>query len=434
MAADQLDTTSAETAVGELPNDAGVVSALEKTNSGLLNVAGSLLSAAAAFSLMLRMGFVEVFSSIWLTVALMAILFLATAIRPTWRFPKEAACYAVFILYMFTQLLWTPDPRLAFNTISPAIAFLLALVLFSTLVTSYPKRTVIKGALFGGLAGAVLYTVSSGFPLSYPEAFSYNAVALGYVFCLFLVFALGLMIRSPILLTGLAIVIVGHIFATTSIKANLGLAVALLVSFAFYFRSLVTILYRNLAILAAIAFSLVAVVVTNASLMQVIERGAYRVSLGVELLLVRDDIAGYGGYSKRRDWLDRGIEGWSESPVFGHGVEAFRSRYDITSHSTPVDLLYNSGLIGLLLFYGVFAFALRRLGRARNAYDRRIEAVFFGAITFIGFVSLSGVFHYNAFVAAILGISVGLLSRPEGAAVDVFPNGLESPAHEVAGP
>lgn len=381
----------------------------------LERVAAFFIAATGAFSLMMHMAFVEYFSSIWLSIVLLGMLFLVSALKPVWCFPREAACYSLFILYMLIQLAWTRDPALAMNTLSPAIGFLLALVLFATLASAFPQGYVVKGALSGALIGAIVYSTSSGFPLSYPEVFSYNAVALGYVFCLFLVLVLGLTIRSRVLIIGLAFVVAGHIVATTSIKANLGLGVAVLASTVFYFRSMATIVYRNLSILAAIAALLLAAILTNPTLSQQIERGSDRVALGVDLLMVRENVAGYGSFGKRQNWQRLGIKGWSENPVFGHGVEAFRSHHSITSHSTPIDLLYNSGLIGFVLFYSVFVITVSRLGRAGNAGERRTEALVFGAIACLVFISLSGVLHYNSFSASILGLSIGLLSRPEAA-------------------
>lgn len=110
-------------------------------------------------------------------------------------------------------------------------------------------------------------------------------------------------------------------------------------------------------------------------------------------------------------WLERGIRGWLENPLFGHGVEAFRAQFGITSHSTPTDLLYNSGLIGLVLFYSVFVSLVRRLWLRRDANPFGVDPLILGALVCLGSITLSGTMHYNSFLAATVGIASSLLAK-----------------------
>src|SRR5690606_23119399 len=135
----------------------------------------------------------------------------------------------------------------------------------------------------------------------------------------------------------------------------------------FYFKQFFVVARRNAASLLIIAAGLAYVVLSNDALMEVLERGIDRVSLGIEVLQARENVPGYSAVGSRTMWLERGIRGWLENPLFGHGVEAFRAQFGITSHSTPTDLLYNSGLIGLVLFYSVFVSLVRRLWLRRDA-------------------------------------------------------------------
>ena len=109
-----------------------------------------------------------------------------------------------------------------------------------------------------------------------------------------------------------------------------------------------------------------------------------------------------------------GLKGWVKNPLFGHGVEAFRDSYGITSHSTPTDLLYNSGLIGFALFYGMFISLAWRLYCTRGERPPAFRALILGTLIAFAFITLSGTMHYNAFLAAFIGISTALLSKDRG--------------------
>ena len=75
-----------------------------------------------------------------------------------------------------------------------------------------------------------------------------------------------------------------------------------------------------------------------------------------------------------------------------------------------MDIAYNSGLIGLVLFYGIFASMFLRLYRAprrstggATRHPRRAG--------YRLFISFAGTIHYGAFLAAFLALSVGILKR-----------------------
>ena len=92
-------------------------------------------------------------------------------------------------------------------------------------------------------------------------------------------------------------------------------------------------------------------------------------------------------------------------------LEHFRADYGITSHSTPVDLLYNFGVIGLTLFYALFASITWRLWRARRAGLEGLCALVLGGLVCYVFMSMAGTLYYNAFIAAFLAIGIALLRQ-----------------------
>jgi hypothetical protein len=312
---------------------------------------------------------------------------------------------------MLVELLWTPDIELAANTLVPAVNFTLLLIIFSTLGAYHSVRTTLSGSLCGLLCGAALYTLTQGFPFSIPEEFSYNAIAGMYLFGLVLAVMLSCYVRWRVLLVPVQTLLWLLIVATTSIKTNLGIAIGILATCVVYSRRFFAVLRRNLLILAIVVATLVGTVVSNDRLQEILNRGFSRVQVGVSVLQAREDQPGYTGFQYRSTWEKEGLGGWLQNPVFGYGVEAFRNDVGITSHSTPVDLLYNSGLIGLGLFYSLFlSLALRLLG-LRFTDIGPVEAVIFGALVCYGFITLSATLHYNPYLGAFFGLSSQILAR-----------------------
>jgi len=324
---------------------------------------------------------------------------------------REAVIYACFLGYMLVELFWTADRQLALNTIVPAASFLIILILFSSLAVFHDLKSVLAGAIGGFIVGAALYTRGSGFPFRYPDEFSYNAIAAMYLFGFIVTLLLASIARRQVVLLVLSAVIAIHIIATTSIKTNLGILLGSLTAAAIHFGRVSQLLWRHAFVIVVAGTAIGFAVASNEVALESLRRGADRIALGVHILQAREDLPGYSGFARRTHWLQEGLRGWAGNPVFGHGVEAFRSRFGMTSHASHVDIAYNSGLIGLLLFYGVFASLLLRLHRARHGGLQNARMIMLGGVACVVFISMAGTIHYNAFVAAFLGLSAGILKR-----------------------
>jgi O-antigen ligase len=286
---------------------------------------------------------------------------------------------------------------------------------------------VLQGILGGFLIGAVIYTRTSGFPFSYPEDFSYNTIAGMYLFGLFMTAAYGWHRRSRVLPMLIGLVLMLLIAATTSIKTNLGVLLGAVAAGVLSFRYSMRAIGRN-AILGAAFVGVIAYAVTsNENLMERVQGGYARVSMGADVLVAREDKTGGSGLGTRENWAQAGIKGWMTNPVFGEGVEAFRKDFHYTSHSTVVDLLYNTGLIGFVLFYATFVSIAWRLFQGRDSRARTPRALIFGTLTCYGFISLSGTLYYDVFLAAVMAISAALVTRPESEAA--MPSALAARAY-----
>lgn len=368
------------------------------------------LSAAVALALAFD-AFSATFHSAWVAVVLAGILILHIVRFGRVVVVREAVIYACFVGYMLIELSWTDDRTLALNTIVPAANFLVVLVLFGSLAAFHDLKAVLWGGLSGFLVGAAVYASLSGFPFRYPAEFSYNSIAGMYLFGLILTLLLVSIGRWKGPLLVLATVIGIHIVATTSIKTNLGILLGAITVGAVHFGRVSRLLWRHALVILAIAAVLAFSVATNEAAVETIRRGADRVALGIQILQARENLPGYSSFERRANWQREGFRGWAANPVFGHGVEAFRSRFGITSHASHVDILYNSGLIGIALFYGMFASVFLRLYRARHGGFQNERLIILGGLLCYFFISFAGTIHYIVTLAAFLALGIGILKR-----------------------
>ncbi len=353
------------------------------------------------------------FDSLRLAPVLAALCALQLALWPRFRIYRELRLYLAFGIYMLVSLLWAPDPAQGANTLYPALDCVIALILFGSLAANCDTRTVLTGLLCGALVSSFGYSLITRFPFDYPEGFSYNAVASMYLFSFAATLLFGATGRSKLIPLVIACVLLLCIGATSSIKTNLGIALGAFSALLFYFKHSVRLLWRTALALIAVIGMVGYVVVSNDSVAQRLAAGLGRVALGATVLASSDDAPNSVGLglTTRENWKDAGIRGWLHSPVLGNGVEALRADIGITSHSTPIDLLYNTGIIGLALFYACLGSVAWRLVLTRHTLSVALRAAILLLLTCYSFTSLSGIMHYNVLLAAFIALSSQLLER-----------------------
>jgi O-antigen ligase len=353
----------------------------------------------------------ESFTWVRLGEVLTILLLLHLMTYPRLLFTRELALYIALLAYMTISLVWAPSMNDGLNTLMPAVDFVLITLLFGSLTAFHNLRCLFTGMLVGFVTGAVIYTLTVGFPLTYPEDFSYNAIAGMYLFGLVVVLFFAWLTRQRLLPLMLGLAIMMHIAATTSIKTNLGIVLGAVAAALVYLARVLRVLRRTILFLGIFVAVLLYAIASNEDLLERVQNGLDRVSHGVEILERRDDAKGDTSFGERTEWTIRGIRGWLRSPLFGNGVEAFRTDYGITSHSTPIDLLYNFGIVGFALFYAIFASIMLRLIRVPRRELGSLPALIFAGAVCYGFITLSGTMHYNMFLAIFIAISAALLQR-----------------------
>jgi hypothetical protein len=377
---------------------------------------GASFVLALASSLTVTVGaFLGASSPTKFAVVLVALIGFQALIQ--WRLwaSREFGLYAAFAAYNAISILWTSDVHDAVPNLQLTLNFCLIMILFGSLVAFHSRRAVVGGIFAGFLLGALTYTRLSGFPLVYPDDFSYNSIAGMYLFGLFVTMVYGWYRGARLVPTAVGLALMLLIAATTSIKTNLGEAIGAGAAGLIYFKQAMRAVGRNLIVIVILVGGMSYFIASNEALTERLQSGTARVGTGANVLAARDAANGDSGYSMRQNWKNLGLKGWATNPVVGYGVESFRGDFGVTSHSTPVDLLYNTGLIGCLLFYAVFASLGWRLLKV-DPRTRVPHALILGAIVCYVFISLSGTMYYDGLLAAILAMCAALVCRPESEA------------------
>jgi hypothetical protein len=377
-------------------------SQIDRWVNRVFNLFASFVISAVAATAIVANIILESFNPGRLGAVLIMLLTLHLVRCPRLFLCREIGLYAAFAAYMVISLLWTNDVVLATNTLLPTLDCVLVLILVGALATYHDLRAVITGMLAGFLVSAAVYDVTQGFPFSRPDNFSYNAVAGVFLFGLFITLLFGWATRRRIVPLALGLVLMVHIAATTSIKTNLGVVLGAAAASLFYFNRFITLMRRNAIALLVVAGLIVYAVASNKVFIETVGAGFDRVGAGVNILVARDDRTGTTELGARKNWGAQGITGWQET---------FRDDFGVTSHSTPIDLLYNAGLIGLALFYSIFASIVWRLYQARNVLLGNLRALLLAFVVCYGFMSLSGTMHYSTHLAVFIALSSALL-RP----------------------
>jgi hypothetical protein len=374
------------------------------------------VAAAGSIAPMLNASYVDAFNAAHLSVVLVILLGFSLLRYPRIPVGRELILYVCLLVYMAISAMWTPGIDIAGNTLVPAVNFLLILMLFGSLAMFHDLGAVFAGMVFGFWCGAGSYTVITRFPFARPDDFSYNAIAGMYLFGLFSILLWGWHTRRRLTSLMMAAIAMILIAATTSIKTNLGVLLGAVAAALIYFTAFMRILGRSAIALMVICVAVGFAIASNDALLEQLQDGLDRVTTGAQILGAREDNAQGTSFNERRYWQKVGLEGWAQNPVFGSGVEAFRKDIGITSHSTPIDLLYNHGLIGFVLFYALFGSLVWSLYATRRVQLGTLPILIFSGVVCYGFMSLSEPLHYSDFFAIFVAVTSTLLRRESSCA------------------
>lgn len=100
-----------------------------------------------------------------------------------------------------------------------------------------------------------------------------------------------------------------------------------------------------------------------------------------------------GSYIGRSNMINMGLIWFVEKPFFGYGLNNFRSMsyYGTYSHCNYIELMVNLGIVGLILFYSIYIYLLKKATRIKKYKSFIFATVLSGFVLDIGRVSYTSI-------------------------------------------
>lgn len=104
------------------------------------------------------------------------------------------------------------------------------------------------------------------------------------------------------------------------------------------------------------------------------------------------------------------LKGWSERPLFGHGIDSFKflnrsvTGHFYYAHNNFAELLYDVGIVGFTLFYSIFFHIFKKLRRIGDS-NRKYKVLGIGLLVELLLFDIGGVSYYLVGNIIILSIA-----------------------------
>ena len=76
----------------------------------------------------------------------------------------------------------------------------------------------------------------------------------------------------------------------------------------------------------------------------------------------------FGSTAERIHMIELGWNHFMDKPLFGHGIDNFRVYGGTYSHNNYIEILFGVGFVGLLLYYSIFFFLLKKIFNMEDTY------------------------------------------------------------------
>ncbi len=299
------------------------------------------------------------------------------ALPKLWQFP------ALFFVLVMASILFAPHPETAIAYGFTALSAIFgALVIWVALCNGVSYMAIVLGA-FAGSIGLVISCLAN--PINTTEGFratgtlgNANSVGVYLVFSAFIIVSISAKLRTSKLaiFTALGLILFSIVY-TGSRKTLIAL---LMFAIYLFIRALPVIKLRtvlkirtvhkrrsvitySLALLLGICFMILVVPSINVDFIS---------KTFEQIGTIQRFERGLGGSDTsanvRKELLNEAIMLWSQKPLFGHGYGEFASlsSYGLYSHNNYVELLCNTGLVGLFIYYGFHIAILLQIGKPRK--------------------------------------------------------------------
>lgn len=137
-------------------------------------------------------------------------------------------------------------------------------------------------------------------------------------------------------------------------------------------------------------------------------------SLFNSILGIEGEVDSVASDKVRARMIEIGLEGWTRAPLFGHGLDTFKyfnretTGHFYYAHNNYVELLYDLGLVGFVLYYSFVVYLIKKLMKIPREY-LSYKMLGLGLIVELFVYDLGGISFYQAFSICILAVVFAII-------------------------
>lgn len=338
------------------------------------------------------------------------------------KLPVELMVFGAFVGYTLIGGILAREPHVVVTRFVSLFQYwVLTLVIFN-LLSSHSRGHILGWQAFAGgtIFAAIVSTVqTSGHVVGRFAGTFTNPNSYGLV----LILAIGSLLLIParnqisvLTRAGALALLVWHVALTGSRKAIIG---SVLVLLAYGLAMLIRNIRRPLYALGTV----LVIFILGVAVVSWLQATPYWKRVENLALFLQGEKVSERSVYERAALMSAGLHLWSQYPLFGVGADQYRyytADYGLRqtySHSNPVEILANFGLLGAMLYYGIYARLSWRLWSAwrrqrGSPFDRtRLEIAAALWVVWVG-LELARVSYYSRshwlFVAVLLSTAYNL--------------------------
>lgn len=120
----------------------------------------------------------------------------------------------------------------------------------------------------------------------------------------------------------------------------------------------------------------------------------------------------------RQQMVELGLSGWFEKPYFGHGIDQFKfssfihlNKYAY-AHNNYIEILFDLGIIGFIIYYGFYLFLLIKLWNIKDA-DNDLRNFFISFLISLLIFEIGAITYNQTYTQIVLAMAAVYLSNYE---------------------
>lgn len=324
----------------------------------------------------------------FLSLAIGALLVVAYAVEMLYHQEKSIflnrflLVYMVFYIWCLASILWATDEALSMKMVVRMTFLTVTLIVIYNVLKRYDIKNAFYYALITGtFINFVLFFNLFSVPfdtwlwLRYQGTLN-NPNVLSIVSILSIVASailLNINRNGPLLKTVLISNIAVSIFLIFQTASKKGLLFGSVFMIFLMFYSKIKMKTLGISLLLASVLGVIIVKFTDT------EKLLFKVDYIVKRMMQLFDAMSGRKYdlssNERMQFIVEGFDKFADTPIFGHGIDNFRVYFGLYAHNNFIELLFDVGLVGLIMYYSVHVSLLMQSRRVTHAFLRNISII-----------------------------------------------------------